>query len=524
VTVQLDFIFRDRDNTSNILIPSLDYRVKNYSWDVIGGPKKAKIVVTGSKTGLYDLLEHLRAPVEIHDSRGVNRWWGIINSVKVSWDNITFGAMLDDMYNSIAVAYTEDGKRKTTAWSADSESTAEYGTKQLLMSLAEVSAAKALQKRDTQLQLSKYPVISTEFSRGGENQAVIDCIGWLDTLDWVYYSNNSGKESYEALGRNAREIGEDDRPILAQSIQIAASAAWDASEIWVRPWKYPSGAPPVDNFVVGLYSDNGDAPNALLASGSVAGANIGASSDWIKFTLNVAVTLNTATKYWIRCSRSGATSASAYFMVDINGAGGYVNGKIKLYNTNTSAWVDEYKNGLNGDLNFIVWGNLSTTAQISSLITNVGIFFTGTDIENASGVNTNPYRDGDTTAYYELMKLLDTGTTNNRRLLCEVTPWRGLRVYEEPAKPTDIENSYAIDATGRIIRKYDREMPQEECPVGMWCHLKDVIPASLDLSKLTDPSLFFVEEASFDVETGRYEMLRVRDQNRPFEVGGVKEG
>jgi len=76
--------------------------------------------------------------------------------------------------------------------------------------------------------------------------------------------------------------------------------------------------------------------------------------------------------------------------------------------------------------------SVATTAQIQAIVTNMGEFITGVDVENASGISSLETREGDRTGLEEIEDLLRAGTTNNRRLLSEVTQLRRLRIWEEP--------------------------------------------------------------------------------------------
>jgi hypothetical protein len=51
-----------------------------------------------------------------------------------------------------------------------------------------------------------------------------------------------------------------------------------------------------------------------------------------------------------------------------------------------------------------------------------------------------------------------------------------------------------------------------------------VIPDSVDLSKLTNPSPFFIEEAEYDATKDEYKITKVRDQRDYFDIGGVEQG
>jgi hypothetical protein len=116
------------------------------------------------------------------------------------------------------------------------------------------------------------------------------------------------------------------------------------------------------------------------------------------------------------------------------------------------------------------------------------------------------------------------GTSNSRRLLCEVTQNRWLRIYEEPAKPAATRNSYALKENGELLMKNLTSLDQSHCLIAVWCHLQDVIPTSVDLSMIADPSLFLIEEAEYDAINDRYHIIRTRDQGNVMDLGGVIQG
>ncbi len=510
-----------RDFSRLAVQPDVNFEVERYSKSVFGGPKQATLRISGDPEKLFEMINHMRAPVEIVNDAGDVVWWGYIATLSINTKELAFNVDLDTMSNNVAVAYTYQDVRYTTQWSDDADSVAEYGIKELLLSRADVTEADALQYRDVYLANTKNPIPAITFAGGEEGTGTVTCKGWIDTLEWKYYTNLSGREGYEETGDGGREIGEDDRPILGQSFQIAASAAWTASSIWLRVWKQGTSSP-TDNLVVSLKADNAGQPGATLASGQIAGADIDTSAEWLEFELSSPVTLQPATTYWIYINRSGPVNLNAYFMVDTNFMSGYTRGEILLYNTNLSTWVSEF--GHWGDLLFIVVGSISTTTQIGTLVANCGQFLTGTIIEDASGLDSNPYRDGETAGLYELEQLLNAGTSNHRRLLCEITPKRGLRVYEEPEKPEDKQDSYALDKDGRILFAAETMIDQSLCPVGIWCRLQGIIPPTVDLSLISDPSLFFVDEAEYSVRDEKYTILATRDQVNVLDIGGVVQG
>ncbi len=514
--------FLNRDFSERAVQPKVTMEVVRYSLSTRGGPKKSLIEVSGPAEDIYALVNDLRAPIEILNDQGDLVWWGYFSSLTVHSPAFTFGVDLETMFNRVAVAYTEQDVRFTTAWSGDDDSMAEYGIKEILLSKADVTSADALQSRDVYLQDTKYPVPALQFQSGTDGSATITGLGWIYTLDWRYYANATGREGYEETGDGGREIGEDDRPILAQSFQIAATTAWDASSIKLRVWKQGT-INPTDNLVVSLKADNAGEPGATLASGQIGADDIGTDAEWLDFALNSPVTLNPGTTYWVHVARSGAVAASNYYMVDTNLLAGYPRGLLYLYNTNLGTWGEDIYRAW-GDLVFVVLGTRATTDQASTLVNTCGQFFEGVIVEDDSGLQSNPYRRGDTAGLYELDKLLAAGTLNHRRLLCEVTPGRKLRIYEEPARPEKTQDSHGISKDGELLNAINARLDKTHCPVGFWCHLEDVVPPSVDFSLVADPRLFFVDEAEFDVEKGEYNILATKGQDSALDIGGAVQG
>jgi hypothetical protein len=521
----MKFTLFNRDFSEIVVPPALDFKVQRYSWSDQGGPLLATIEASGDRTALFSMINHLRGAVEIINDLGDPVWWGYVSEVTIHLKEINYGVDMETMFNNVAVAFTNSSLRFTTQWLGDADSIAEYGKKEILISKSEVTEADALQRRDTCVAATKYPIPVIKFSSGDENTATITCRGWFQTLNWEYYPNATGKEAYETTGTGGREIGEDDRPQLAQSFQIAATTAWAASSIWLRPWKQGTGGNlPTDNVLVYLKSDIDGVPGEVLASASIGAADIGTNADWLEFPLNTSVTLEPETTYWIQVTRSGGVDETAYYMLDTNRDCGYERGKMYLWNTPGNYWgVDMY--GANwGDLLFRVTGDTQNTDQIRTLISTVGQFFLGTIVEDESTIESNPYRAGDTVGGYELGLLLDTGTANSRRLLCEVTRNRYLKVYEEPAAPANPRDSYALTEKGELLSNVLTAIDQSLCPVGVWCHLQDVIPASVDLSMISDPSLFLIEEAEYDVDKAKYSIKLTRNQSDSLDIGGTVQG
>jgi len=76
---------------------------------------------------------------------------------------------------------------------------------------------------------------------------------------------------------------------------------------------------------------------------------------------------------------------------------------------------------------------------------------------------------------------------------------------------------------GSLRDPYDTEIRKETCPVGIWTRLKDVIPPSLDTTKLADPSIMFIDEAEYIPDEDRLN-LTPRGFIDPFQIGRPNDG
>jgi hypothetical protein len=164
---------------------------------------------------------------------------------------------------------------------------------------------------------------------------------------------------------------------------------------------------------------------------------------------------------------------------------------------------------------------LDTAEQVEYICTQKGQFFSGVDRDISSGLDLIEYRDGDATALYEALALLELGTTNYRRMLVHVGPTRRLRIYEEPERTFGPE--LYMDNTGRLFNRYGSQLRKELCPAGVWLMMKDIIPSSVVSRSSIDPALAFVEVMEYQVEADKL-VPTFRDQPDPWEFPKVIDG
>lgn len=516
--------FLNRDFTERPKYPWKNIEVERFSKTAIGGPKIASLSIEGGANDLWELAEMMRCPVNIWDvERGKKVWWGYVERATLFIGDKRRKVDIRNMANNVAVAYTNNYVRETTTFASNTDSETEFGKKELLLSSVELTDTQAQNYRDTILSQRKYPTVSVPLnSAGGDNFAQVRCRGWYETLDWQYYNNDSGKEEYTDLdnfpGKHINHQGEI-LPRCAQSFTNDSGADWDATTIYIRARKVEEGIGVGDDLEVYLYDDNAGEPNVSQASGAVAAADMTGYMQWLEFTLNSSVTLTNGSTYWIVVQNQTypAVDKDDYFIVDGNASEGYTNGSFLVYNSNSASWETWSKPM---DMNFRVIGEAATTTQISSIITDAGEFLSQTDIIDASGLNTNPYRDGDNTAQYEIEKLLERGTTNNIRLLGRVLQNYHFEVYEEP---TLYEKNYIL-GRDNIQDQYGNIVQPQDCPVGVWMRYEDAIPTSVNTDRLSNASHVFVDEAEYSTRNDRYNILKTRDVSEFKELFGMIDG
>lgn len=201
--------FRDR-NSGDVLGPDgVRFRVVRVSWAAMGGPERAEIAAEGDELALWRLLGWLRYGVEIDNPLAECEWWGTVYEVEVSVGGLVVGVSLEEMANSVAVAYTtEDGERGTTGYAVDSMSVETYGTKQLLVSGSNLTQAAAEQRRARELAQRRYPAAVPNPGGGGDGLRVtLVCRGWWVTLGWPYFSRDEGLEMHAGSSEKAQTLG-----------------------------------------------------------------------------------------------------------------------------------------------------------------------------------------------------------------------------------------------------------------------------------------------------------------------------
>lgn len=164
-------------------------------------------------------------------------------------------------------------------------------------------------------------------------------------------------------------------------------------------------------------------------------------------------------------------------------------------------------------------GTPTNTAHIANLITEYGEFITGLDLFSSGTITTPEVHTGENRVYTEIVELLELGGTNERRLLANVDEYRRMQIREEDASTAAAE--YYLDKNGLVHGKLDQVIPGHLPPVGKYIRLRDVIPATVDVTKINDPTLQFVEGAFWSATDGL--KLQFRGQTKPEDLLRVQK-
>jgi hypothetical protein len=498
----------------------------------IGGCWDAEIEADGDDVNAQRLITYLGAGVEILDFQSAALcWWGYVNEIVFSKDQISYGVSLDHMHNRIAVAYTDiSNARKTTGWAEDPISISDFGIKELLASMTNVNEEQANAKRDSALtgdkRISRPRGVASDLGgRGSGVRVRLVCHGWWRSLDWRYVLDSRGLEAYDDNGSGIQNLGEGSgiNFIYQTFATPVGTPAFSVNKIAI--WPYRQGNP-TDNLIAEIRPTASPTGQTALASAVYDGPTLptDAQFGFIEKPLSAPVTIDQTTRNISIYRSSGAQSLGDYYRINVNRDRGYPRGFMQI--RTGSVWGNGVPDP--ADLLFKLIGEVETTQQIASIVQSHGQFLTGCDVETSSGVFASQLQDGDSRASEIIDTLIDSATATADWLLVDVNPLRRVRIYAAPQPGTD---QYFISSSGDLVDRAFSIVRKTAMKVGVWMRLRNVFPvleqsvhfgsASSELIERAEWSASYNADGTMKTERVRY---TPRNARHTFDTGGFTQG
>ena len=301
----------------------------------------------------------------------------------------------------------------------------------------------------------------------------------LDESD-ALLSASEGIDGSLAVGKLATVTG------AAQSFETGSSPI-HLQQVSIYAAKFGD---PRDHLKAAIWSCGADGtPEAELVSANLDGTALNSSGGWLTAWVD-EYELEPMRTYFLMLTRSGSPERVNYYPLRLDEHMGYGGGTLAL--KLGADWED-----IPADLPFELYDNalIETSQQVKSLLTGCGQFLRRVVTETSSGVRTESYRDGDTTALYEVEKLLRAGTSGGRRMLAEVRPDRSVRIFEQPGE----DECWSVGGDWRD--PLHQVVSAEDCPVGFFARAAGA--EGLGAASLSGLQPFFVEEMTYESANDR---------------------
>jgi hypothetical protein len=426
---------------------------------------------------------------------------------------VEISASLDKMANSVAVAYSfvaagtqAVGGRKTTAWSTDTTSQGVYGTKEYLSSASGLTDAAAEAQRDVILALRKYPQASATQTGGNSPATVtIECRGWWETLDWKYYPAGfpTGPSYAVTAGSTTQNIGQTGTYLMLTQTFEPGTIPFKPTSVWFYVSKTVSApTSPITVYIQRVRTVGGLTQITTMFTGSIPAASVGTSIGWVECVAVTSKTMVTQAGDTYRILVYGnAALGATYYTFGVNEALGYTSGSLRLHTTKNllasltagSARATDADLLFQIDADTSVYPDLLAAAAIGS-----GEFITGYDLESPTATAMSAYQDGDSTLRQLAEAMMLVGGASGRRLLSTIDINRFCRMYEEPVATA----TYRMDREGVLTTITGGQVIPYCPPIGAYVQMTDIIPATADLGLITDPTIQFIEGATWNESGG----------------------
>ncbi len=495
----VDFLTRD---FSQPFTPALAYSPadpvffvpQSLSWSAYGGQDQAVLVTNTTLEKVFDLPSLIRCPVFIRDHFGSPAWWGFVSEIKIQFEQCLVSLSIDQLFNSVKVNYSfispdnKLGQQLHTPTAANPSSQSEYGIKELSVKRFGIDDDFALNLRDHLLSQFAWPsTVITQNPSDQQVSAVLICKGWFHTLDWQTYNNPEGFWGNYGPGPGIF-VFDSGSSVRYPSQRFTAGAAAQLKYAYFMLRKIGT---PARNLAAQLR----DAAGALLVnSGAYNGALLEDTSyTWVRFEFSPPYALTGGVTYMIGVT-STATDGSHHFGIRTDEDQNFIGGYGRYYNG--SSWLNLpsiTQPGGRPDLYFRVIAVTDTGTQLFNISTHGNQFFNRIEAP-ATGVLISPYRDNDFSHKKELEFLMSLGTSNQLKVLANVTPDRQLIFSEQPSPDNP---AGFLDRQGRFFTNEGTPVYPWKPPIGKWILFSGTSRINHPWDKHRIPASF-VEKAKYN--------------------------
>lgn len=277
--------------------------------------------------------------------------------------------------------------------------------------------------------------------------------------------------------------------MAAESFMTGPNDDWDIVSLSVRAWKVGS---PSDTLRISLYSDDGSGnPDGSVVEGEIDAADIDGVVRWRKALPSASYTMVPLTEYHVVVDRTGADDPANCYHVELSTDAGYSGGAYKYWNGLT--WAT--RSGV--DMPFDIVGGyaastlIKQTLEESEFVTEVTVVDAGRALAVLTQIE-------EQTVKSVIEGLLETGTSNDRRLLADVDLHRAVTIFEEPS----VDAPATLYRRGRdgVIRDRNgaKVEPQRSGVLaGKWLESEDMQAIVAPSSDLADAGRAMLEEVEW---------------------------
>lgn len=171
------------------------------------GFKSASTTIGGNREYLNELFESaLGQHWRTEDDNNQTVWEGMVWSLSLTDEGWQYSRSLDAFGNRLRILYksTATGERlhapSYAGWQEDAASQAQFGIKEVIKSIGETNAARALGLADIELARLAWPGRSKRYTGASGTTLSIQLRGYMDTLAWRIYNDlTSGLEDSSVM-------------------------------------------------------------------------------------------------------------------------------------------------------------------------------------------------------------------------------------------------------------------------------------------------------------------------------------